>query len=57
MWVKKRSYAAKQTRVQIFMGTIAWQLKNNNKKNHIKNSKNEENRDDGTQRFRKSLAR
>lgn len=54
--VKKGRYAAKQTRVQIFMGTIICQLKKN-KNQHIKNSKNEENHDDGTQRFRESLAR
>lgn len=37
------------------MGMIACQLKK--KKKGTKNYKNEENRDDGTQRFRESLAR
>lgn len=55
--VKKRRYAAQQIKVQIFTGTIVCQLKKKTQTKHTKNSENEENCDDGTQRFRKSLTR
>lgn len=53
--MERGRYAAKLSSVEIFVGMIACQLKK--KKNNNKNYKNEENPDDGTQRFRESLAR